>query len=36
LRFSKLVTKGASLSMGRTATTEKIINHKYNTHIKYV
>jgi hypothetical protein len=34
LRFTKSVTKSVSMSMGTLPPTEKIINHKYNIHIK--
>jgi hypothetical protein len=35
LRFTKLITMIVSLSTKTSLTTEKIISHKYDTHIKY-
>jgi hypothetical protein len=34
LRFTKSVTKNISLSMETSSPTKKIINRKYNTHVK--
>jgi hypothetical protein len=35
LRFTKSITKSDSLSMGTSPPTKRIINHKYNTHVKF-